>query len=142
LISSSLVNTTQERYPTNFLGDNDSVVAEGVGSSGVAERSSGVTERSSGVRQRSSVRVSHNWGGLGVGVSNGNWGSDVLDNRSNSGVSMTLHSRPGKITTKTIRLDDGTVVLGSADQVRSRDEGSLGDGEESEENGQLQHTVR
>jgi len=58
------------------------VVAESV-------RSSGVTERSGSVR-KSWSRVSHNRGGLGVGVSDGNGGSDVLDNGGNSGVGMTL----------------------------------------------------
>ena len=82
---------THECYPTNFLGDNDSVVAQGVGSSGVAKRSSsGVRQRGSSVVKRSRVRVSHNRGGLSVGVGDGNGGSDVLDNGRNSGVGVAL----------------------------------------------------
>ena len=114
------------------LGNDDSVVAEGVRGSSVS-----VTDGNGVVRNdRSGLVIADNGGRLRVGVGDGNWVRNVLDNRRDLGVSVTLSDGVGKVSAKTIRLDDSAVVLGSADQIRSRDQ-SLSGSQADQENSQL-----
>ena len=127
-----------------ILGNDDSVQSTDESVVGITKGSSSIsgsriTHRDGVVRNDGSgLLIADNGSRLRVGVGDGNWVRNVLDNRGDLGVSVALNGRPGKVSTKTIRLDDGAVVLGSTDQVRSRDDGSLSHGEESEENGQLE----
>ena len=115
------------------LGNDDSVVAEGVrGSSVSVTDGNGVSLRN----DRSELVIADNRGRLRVGVGDGNWVRNVLDNRRDLGVSVTLSDGVGKVSAKTIRLDDSAVVLESADRIMSRDQ-SLSGSQEDQENSQL-----
>ena len=78
--------------------------------------------------------IADNRGRLRVGV--GDWVRNVLDNRGDLGVSVTLSDGVDKVSAKTIRLDDSAVVLRSVDKIRSRDQ-SLSGSQEDQENSQL-----
>jgi hypothetical protein len=53
-----------------------------------------------------------------------------------------LSDTVSEVTTKTVRLDESAIVLGSADQVRSRDDESLSGSQADQENSQLKFKIQ
>jgi len=82
------------------------------------------------------IRITEVGGGDGV-VGDSDRGEDALNDGSDGSIGVSLNSRPGEVSSKTVRLDDGAVMGRSADEGGGRDVESVGGGQANQEDGDL-----